>query len=301
VVVSLLLATILALGWWVIQLKRDGQDGGLDASSAVQSQAAKDAGSSDSSAQSKAAVLNRELLQELRVMLEWVNETLAASGSVAQAIAMLDAVDRRLAADASARAYQDLRQAIDSDRTQLQRSRALDLRSTAALLDQMAGEVDRMPMISTPKPLVAKQPAPKANGQPASGANPSGATADSRTFWQRVADGLSQRVLDAVQIRRVENPEAVFLTAEQGAIVAERLKLRLLAARIALISRQPEIMQQDLVGAQTILKQAYDLSDPMVARQLEQIKQIQDASGRIAIPTIQRSIEAMDRLVRQSP
>ncbi len=286
--VALLLAAILGLGWWVIKQDFPVSSGSPETGPQQQSKPQADAN------QASDQVVNQALLQEIRAKLDSVSELLAASGSLAQAVAILDGVDRQLEADASARAYRELRQAIDSDRLQLQRSRTIDLRSTATMLNQMVNDVDGMPLISTPKPLGAKQPAaaPKAS--------PSQSAPDSRTFWQQVTDGLTQRVLDAVQIRRVENPEAVFLTAEQGALVAERLKLRLLSARIALVARQPEILQQDLLGAQAIVKQTYDLSDPLVIKHLSQIKQMLDDSSRFAVPSIQRSLDALGRLSQKA-
>lgn len=286
--VALLLAAILGLGWWVIKLDSTLSPGSPKADLSQQSRAQTDPN------QAVDPVVNQALLQEIRAKLDAVSELLAASGSLAQAVAVLDSVDRRLEADASARAYRELRQAIDSDRAQLQRARTIDLRSTASMLNQMVNDVDGMSLISAPKPLGAKQPAvaPKASE--------SQNAAESRPFWQQVIDGLTQRVLDAVQIRRVENPEAVFLTPEQGALVAERLKLRLLSARMALVARQPELLQQDLLGAQAIVKQTYDLSDPSVIKHLAQIKQMLDDSSRFAVPSIQRSLDAMDRLLQKA-
>ena len=290
--VVLLLAAILGLGWWVIKLDSTTPSGSPQTGPQQQSKAQTEPNQALDPVM--IPVVNQALLQEIRAKLDSVSELLAASGSLAQAVAILDGVDRQLEADASARAYRELRQAIDSDRAQLQRSRTIDLRSTASMLNQMVNEVDRMPLISTPKPLGAKQPAaaPKAS--------PSQSAPDSRTFWQQVTDGLTQRVLDAVQIRRVENPEAVFLTAEQGALVAERLKLRLLSARMALVARQPDLLQQDLLGAQAIIKQTYDLSDPLVIKHLAQIKQMIDDSGRFAVPSIQRSLDALGRLSQKA-
>lgn len=290
--VTLLLSAILGLGWWVIQLDSSLSPGSSKADPSQPSKA--QTNPNQAVDQAVDPIVNQALLLEMRVKLDAVSELLAASGSLAQAVAVLDSVDRRLEADASARAYRELRQAIDSDRAQLQRARTIDLRSTASMLNQMVNDVDGMPLISAPKPLGAKQPAAAPKASESQNAT------ESRPFWQQVIDGLTQRVLDAVQIRRVENPEAVFLTPEQGALVAERLKLRLLSARMALVARQPELLQQDLLGAQAIVKQTYDLSDPLVIKHLAQIKQMLDDTGRFAVPSIQRSLDAMDRLLKKA-
>jgi uroporphyrin-3 C-methyltransferase len=71
-----------------------------------------------------------------------------------------------------------------------------------------------------------------------------------KTAWQE-AQAL-------VRITRIRQPEAILITPEQSFFLRENLKLRLLNARLALLSRQTASAVADLNVAQAALSKYFD-------------------------------------------
>ena len=63
-----------------------------------------------------------------------------------------------------------------------------------------------------------------------------------------------------MRVTRIEQPEAMLVAPEQAWFLRENLKLRLLNARLALLSRQFDTAQSDLRDAQSVLDRYFDRS-----------------------------------------
>jgi uncharacterized protein HemX len=97
-----------------------------------------------------------------------------------------------------------------------------------------------------------------------------------------------------VRIRRVENPEAIFLSPEQGALVTERLRLRLLSARIALVARQDKIFAQDIGQAEKILAEVFESQNSRVMAHRKTLASIKGLIEKIPLPTSLALTEALN-------
>ncbi len=218
---------------------------------------------------------------EISLSVGFVSETLTATGNVGAAIALLDAIDRRLASQPSSPAVTALRAAASADRQQLNAVRSLDLTAAAATLDRAMQATESLRLVSSPGTdrRSAKSPVPAPAGE---------------TGWQEIVAALQGRLTEAVRIRRIEHPDAVFLTPEQGVFVRERLRLRFLSAKLALLSRQEKVLLQDLVAAERILQQAFDPTDPNVIDQIAAIsnlKKVAPQFSAIALRELPKAIE----------
>jgi hypothetical protein len=69
-------------------------------------------------------------------------------------------------------------------------------------------------------------------------------------------------------------PEAMLVAPEQAFFLRENLKLRLLNARLALLSRQFDIAQSDLRDAQSALERYFDRSSRRVSAALDSVRQV---------------------------
>jgi uncharacterized protein HemX len=137
-----------------------------------------------------------------------------------------------------------------------------------------------MRLVSAPQPLTAQQSIAKSSTAPSSAAHASSPQA-SESLWSDIVRAIKAQLVEVVQIRRVENPGALFLTPEQGALVIERLRLRLLSARIALSLRQDKLFIQDLDQAEQLLSKAFDPEDPRVVAAKQGIRDIRVIKGRL--------------------
>ena len=95
----------------------------------------------------------------------------------------------------------------------------------------------------------------------------------------------------------------MFLTPEQGVFVRERLRLRLLSAKLALLARQETVFTQDLIAAERILQQAFDPNDPNVSLQLASIANLKKVASQLAPVTLRELPKFVATLqeTRQTP
>lgn len=268
------LALISGLGWWAL-------DRGQQVTGVPQAQSSASGGAGIS-----VHTVDPDWLNEIDASIRLLSESLSASGNIGGAIALIDVLDARIARQPAQARLAPLRRALTADREKLVAARGVDVTAAATLIDQMVLDVDSLVLISAPKPLTA--PKPKQPVKPAATGLPT---------WDELLAGLKFRFSEVVQIRRVENPEAVFLTPEQGSLVAERLRLRLLSARLALVSRQERVFQQDIGQAEKILAQAFDPQNEMVARHRRSMVGLKAIADKLSLPTLlaPAAVEALKR------
>ncbi len=98
---------------------------------------------------------------------------------------------------------------------------------------------------------------PGENGKPASAAQASTKyPADARDpatpscgSWHYVLAEMGQ----VIRIRKVDDANALLLSGDQGWFLRENVKLRLLNARLALLSRNEPVFRNDLAAAQALI------------------------------------------------
>ena len=94
-------------------------------------------------------------------------------------------------------------------------------------------------------------------------------------------------------VRRVEAPEPPLLMPQQAYFLRENLKLRLLNARLALLTRDEAGYREDLRVAQGWIQRYFDVRAKGSQAALAQLKQLSAASISFDPPSISDSIEAV--------
>ena len=272
--ISALLAMglLLAIAWF--GLARGPQDAGL----AGPPGSAGSSGSTTSTTDDPSAIAVNQEQQlwwsEVTLSVSFIADGLITTGNVPAAITLLDSLDRRVAARPVSPIVTALRRAIATDREILMVARTGDIATAASLLDRAMQATESLRLVSSP-------------GAETKGAAKSGALKQTNeTSWQEIVSALQSRFTEVVRIRRIEHPDAVFLTPEQGVFVRERLRLRFLSAKLALLSRQEAVFTQDLVAAERILQQAFDPNDPNVSLQLASIANLKKVASQLAPLTL---------------
>jgi uroporphyrin-3 C-methyltransferase len=251
------LAALLALGWWAI----DRPSSLMDASQADQ--------------------IDREWLTETQASAQLLSDSVLAGGNINAALAMLDAIESRIVRHPAKEKLVAVRVAIATDRQRLTALRAVDLQQVAAQIEAIILDIDSLPLITsaaTTKPIDSDRAASPSTGLPA---------------VQSMIQAIQSRLAGMVRIRRVENPEAVFLSPEQGALVTERLRLRLLSARIALVARQDKIFAQDIGQAEKILAEVFESQNSRVMAHRKTLAAIKGLVEKIPLPTSLALTEAL--------
>ena len=94
-------------------------------------------------------------------------------------------------------------------------------------------------------------------------------------------------------VRKVESPEPPLLPPQQAWFLRENLKLRLLNARLALLTRDEAGYREDLRVAQGWIRRYFDARAKASQGALAQLKQLSSASVSFEPPSITDSLEAV--------
>jgi len=96
-----------------------------------------------------------------------------------------------------------------------------------------------------------------------------------------------------IRVRRVDTPDAIMLAPEESFFVRENLKLRLLNARMALLSRNEAAFRADLLAAQETLTKYFDTKTAQTKSAQLLLRQLQGSNLSIEMPTLADSLNAV--------
>lgn len=98
---------------------------------------------------------------------------------------------------------------------------------------------------------------------------------------------------DVIRIEVANRPAAPLVTPEQSFFLRENLRLRLLSARIALLSRDDRTFKSDLQAATAWLRQYFDVSAKPVQSAIATLTQQAAVAMPGEMPDLSRSLEAV--------
>jgi uncharacterized protein HemX len=236
------------------------------------------------------------LLLEVERLVTLAMHDLQLSRQTSTALAALELADARLAA-ANASRWQPLRRALGRDIERLRSVPAVDTTGISLKLDQLIAGADVWPLITTPAaPPPASSPVrPTAKATPRTPAKKAEPVAEppAPTGWERVRVWLQAEFGDLLRIREVSTPEALLLNSEQGRLVRQQLKLRLLGARLALLARNEKLYHADIENAQTLLALYFESRQAAVASAAAALRQLNATALAFDVPTLAESQTAV--------
>jgi uncharacterized protein HemX len=214
---------------------------------------------------------------EVERLVELAAQQLAVAGNVGGAVAALQTADARLAR-ADKPQYAAVRKVIARDIERLKSAPVSDLTGLALRLDALVDQVEALPLIASPKPTGA--PASAAEEVPG-------------PWWQRTLSEVRREIFDLVQIRRVDSPDALLLSVEQGRLFRDGIRLRLLSARLALLSRNQAALRNDLNRIEQAVNAGVDTKQRAAQGFLTSLKQIQGAAVQLELPNLNDTLTAL--------
>ena len=246
---------------------------------------------------------------EIQRSLEVTAEQLQLTGNVAGALAALQTVDARLATLDKPQ-FNTVRRAVSRDMAKLKAMPSFDLAGAALRLDDAINAVDTLPLISSAQPLDAEVAAQAphatagkstkhakahdaASAPAASTSTAVGWSAGVRAWWGRLWGDVRGELGQIVQVRRVDQAEALLLSSDQAWFLRENLKLRLMNARLALLSRNDAVFRADLGRADTLLARYFDTQSSRVTTVQNQLAQVRTTAGTLQVPTLADSLAAV--------
>jgi len=252
---------------------------------------------------------DENLLADIESALRISQQQAALTGSLEPLVASLRQADERLARHNQPR-LERVRRAVLRDLERVRAASQVDVATLVIRIDEVTRQVDDLPMTAMARPGTAAAPSPTAPSDSASApqapaakpANP-GSAAHTQPWEQvlREATQWSLKGLSAawgelrslVRITRIDNPEAALSSPEQQYFLRENLKLRLLNARLALLSRQFDVAQSDLQDAQRTLERYFDPSSRRVGSTLELLRQVGQLSRQVTLPRPDETLAAL--------
>ena len=185
-----------------------------------------------------------------------------------------------------------MRRALARDIERLKSLPVLDVPGLSLALDRLVAQVDALPLAfdeRTERSDRLERPVP-AKGA-AAGAAP--AAAAEPGYLERLGGEVWRELRQLVVVRRIDAPEAPLLLPPQAYFLRENLKLRLLNARLALLTRDEAGYREDLRSAQNWIQRYFDARSKAAQAALAQLKQLSGASVSFEPPSIADSLEAV--------
>jgi uroporphyrin-3 C-methyltransferase len=112
-------------------------------------------------------------------------------------------------------------------------------------------------------------------------------------WWVRMGLLVRDEVRNLVRVSRIEDPDAALLTPEQSFFLRENLKLKLLNARLGLLSRQIDSVRSDLGAASVSLGRYFDASSRKTQTASALVQQVRGQLKALELPRVDDTLAAL--------
>jgi len=221
-------------------------------------------------------------LAEIEQVLAIAQQQLQLSGNVRAALLALQLAESRMSR-ADRPQFLPVRRALTRDIERLKSLPMLDVPGLSLTLDRLVASVDALPLafderIERPAAVKAAKPAPVAVEESA---------------FARLGGEIWRELRQLVVVRRIDTPEPPLIAPQQAWFLRENLKLRLLNARLSLLTRDEAGYREDLRVAQSWIQRYFDARAKASQAALAQLRQLSSASVSFEPPSIADSLEAV--------
>ncbi len=246
------------------------------------------------------------LVQDIDSALRLAMQQTQLTGSAQPLVSALQGADQRISRAAQPR-LNPVQRAIARDIERIQGAALTDVPSLVRRLDELAQAVDSWPVHNEWRGAAAQSSASSA--APVSEADPvvvAGSAVDLpgsqgwvrirqmwNGFWDKAWKSATQNGRELVRVSRIDRPEAALLAPEQVFFLRENIKLRLLNARLELLSRQMESAQGDLLSAEQAVTRYFDRNEASVEGALEALALLRTEVSKSELPRPDESLAAL--------
>lgn len=218
-------------------------------------------------------------LSEVEQILVLASQQLSLGGNVQAALAGVQVADAKLAR-LDRPQLAPLRRALARDMDRLKAVPYVDVAGISIKLDQLQGAIDTLPLAKDerlPLPRTAESPG-------------------SDSAWLRFLRDLWSDLRSVIRVEVSDRPAAPLITSQQSFFLRENLRLRLLSARVALLSRNERAFKADLQAANGWLKQYFDAQSRQVQLAIATLAQQATIAMPEEMPDLAASVEAVRAL-----
>jgi len=213
---------------------------------------------------------------EIEQSLQLASQQLQLAGNVKAAlIALANAETRLQRMDHPQLA--PLRKTLSRDIERLKALPHVDAVGISVRIDTLITAVDALPLAMEARPMPGPASAAGADSNPWT------------RFWREAWGEIRQMV----RIQHMDKPDVPLLAPSQSFFLRENLKLRLIGARLALLTRDQTSYKADLKAASDWLARYYDTNDKSVGAALAALRALHDSEITIEVPEIGATLEAL--------
>ncbi|MGB8337993.1 MAG: uroporphyrinogen-III C-methyltransferase [Burkholderiales bacterium] len=212
-------------------------------------------------------------LAEAEQTIGIANQQLQLAGNPKAALIALQAADSRLARNDKPQ-WIALRKSINADIEKLRALPQVDMVGMNLQLNNLILECDALPFVifdATRTDKAAEKP----------------------------VEGLLARVWEEakqlVKVRKLDAPDPAFYAPSQSYFLRENLKLHLLSARLALLSRDEGSFRADLNAAHELLGKYFDTQSQPVVAAMNTLKHLSENVINIALPELDSTVDTVKR------
>lgn len=240
---------------------------------------------------------DENLVVDVESALRLAQQQAQLTGSAAPLLAALKSADQRLSRAAQPR-LNPLQRAITRDMDRIKAASLTDVPVLMIKLDELVRLADELPVANAMVDSISSRAAAStASTVPlAAAGKPSLLVFDKLALhaWsQRTLDSLWEEARKLLRVSRIDQPEAALLAPEQSFFLRENLKLRLLNARLGLLSRQTEAARADLASANAWLGKYFDPVSRKTQAAVQLLAQVQSQLKTSELPRLDETMAAL--------
>ena len=217
-------------------------------------------------------------LAEIEQVLAIASQQLQLAGNVRAALLALQLAEARLARNDRPQ-FAPVKRALSRDIERLKAAPAIDLPAMTARLDSVLAAVDALPLAFEQR---GERPA-AAKDEPA---------AAERGLASRLAAEMWSGLRELIVVRRMDVAEPPLLAPSEAYFARENLRLRLLNARLSLLTRDESGYREDLRASQAWIRRYFDPHARQTVDALAQLKGLASTSISFEMPAME-SLDAV--------
>ena len=267
---------------------------------------------------------DENLVVDIESAIRLAQQQAQLTGSAEPLLAALRSADQRLSRAAQPR-LNPLQRAIGKDTERIKAASLTDVPVLMMKIDELTVLADDLPVanafVASGKARPAATAAPttatatatatatsprlKPAGAEQAGAKPLDAVNSSPALaWfdkdrllnvlRSAAEGVWAEARQLLRVSRIDQPDAALLAPEQAFFLRENFKLRLLNARLGLLSRQTETARTDLANAALWLGKYFDATSRKTQAAQQLLQQVQSQLKTSELPRLDETMAALN-------
>jgi uroporphyrin-3 C-methyltransferase len=227
---------------------------------------------------------DENLVLDIESSLRLAQQQAQLTSSLEPLLGVLKTAQQRLQRASNPRLI-SIQRAIDRDLELVKSAQITDLPGMLLVLDEMVALTDELPLV------IELQRTQSPSSKPLD--PQSIQTTSPVPWWKTVLERVLVEARGLLRVSRIDSPEAALLAPEQGFLLRENLKLKLLNARLSLLARQTDAAKADLQAVSVSLKKYFDPNARKTLQALQLLEKAQGLSKGGPIPRLDGSLAAL--------